>query len=147
MGDTPNIQNEAIVRYSLFSGSPSCSKQRGESRLNLTIKIIRKSKSLSQRYQATGRDVASLQKKSADRHQQGQGVGLSQPSEVVQRRVRASEGIVNRIMKPKSKPELRSEKTARAACATTRASSANRSFPVIAMAASAGGLKALLVIL
>jgi two-component system chemotaxis response regulator CheB len=51
------------------------------------------------------------------------------------------------IMKPKSKPERRQKKPANAARETTPASPASRSFPVIAMAASVGGLKALSVIL
>ena len=50
-------------------------------------------------------------------------------------------------MKTKSKPERRRKKPAPAACATTAPSSAGRSFTVIAMAASVGGLKALSVIL
>src|ERR1017187_2678752 len=51
------------------------------------------------------------------------------------------------IMKTKSKPERRQARPARAARETTPVSPANRSFPVIAMAASVGGLQALSVIL
>jgi two-component system chemotaxis response regulator CheB len=50
-------------------------------------------------------------------------------------------------MKRKAKPERPRKKPAHAACETTSASPASRSFPVIAMAASVGGLKALSVIL
>ena len=50
-------------------------------------------------------------------------------------------------MKTKSKPERRPKKPARAGRATTPTAPATRSFPVIAMAASVGGLKALSVIL
>ena len=50
-------------------------------------------------------------------------------------------------MKTKSKPERRQKKAANAVRETTPVSSATRSFPVIAMAASVGGLKALSVIL
>jgi two-component system chemotaxis response regulator CheB len=50
-------------------------------------------------------------------------------------------------MKTKSKPKRRKNKPARAARETTPVPSASRSFPVIAMAASVGGLKALSVIL
>ena len=51
------------------------------------------------------------------------------------------------IMKTKSKRARRPNRPAHAAGATTPVSPADRSFPVIAMAASAGGLKALSVIL
>ncbi len=53
----------------------------------------------------------------------------------------------NPIMKTKSKPERRRNKPAGAARETTPGSPAGCSFPVIAMAASVGGLKALSVIL
>ena len=51
------------------------------------------------------------------------------------------------IIKTKSKPKRRQKKPASAACETTPALSASRPFPVIAMAASVGGLKALSAIL
>ena len=50
-------------------------------------------------------------------------------------------------MKPKSKPKPRAKKPLRAVRATPANVPAGRSFPVIAMAASEGGLKALSVIL
>jgi two-component system chemotaxis response regulator CheB len=50
-------------------------------------------------------------------------------------------------IKTKSRPVRRQNKPAHAACETSPASLADRSFPVIAMAASAGGLRALSVIL
>ena len=50
-------------------------------------------------------------------------------------------------MKTKAKPERRSQKLARAAREATPVSPVTRSFPVIAMAASVGGLQALSVIL
>ena len=50
-------------------------------------------------------------------------------------------------MTTKSKPELRQKRTARDVRATTLSANARDSFPVIAMAASVGGLKALSVIL
>ena len=58
-------------------------------------------------------------------------------------------GATDRIMKPKSKTERRTKISAPApaACQTTRVSTARFGYPVIAMAASAGGLKALSVIL
>jgi two-component system, chemotaxis family, protein-glutamate methylesterase/glutaminase len=56
-------------------------------------------------------------------------------------------GVANRLMKMKSKPERYQEEPAKAALETTPVSPGSRSFPVIAMAASAGGLKALSVIL
>jgi two-component system chemotaxis response regulator CheB len=57
-------------------------------------------------------------------------------------------GLVQHMnMKTKSKPERRQNKPANAARETPPVSPASRSFPVIAMAASAGGLKALSVIL
>jgi chemotaxis response regulator CheB len=57
-------------------------------------------------------------------------------------------GLVQHMnMKTKSKPERRQNKPANAARETIPVSPASRSFPVIAMAASAGGLKALSVIL
>src|ERR1035441_3166908 len=51
------------------------------------------------------------------------------------------------VMNTKSKPERRQEEPANAAGEAPPVSPASRSFPVIAMAASAGGLKALSVIL
>jgi two-component system chemotaxis response regulator CheB len=54
---------------------------------------------------------------------------------------------VNRIVKKKSSPAEQPDKSANAACETTPVARASRSFPVIAMAASVGGLKALSVIL
>jgi two-component system chemotaxis response regulator CheB len=59
----------------------------------------------------------------------------------------ASVGVVSRLMKTKSKPERRRKKLARAPRGTAAARPASGSFPVIAMAASVGGLKALSVIL
>jgi len=57
-------------------------------------------------------------------------------------------GLVQHMnMKTKSKPERRQNKPANAARETPPVSPASRSFPVIAMAASVGGLKALSVIL
>ena len=50
-------------------------------------------------------------------------------------------------MKPKSKPARRAKKPARANCETPSSTPSSRVFPVIAMAASVGGLKALSVIL
>lgn len=50
-------------------------------------------------------------------------------------------------MRTKSKPERRKEKPANVARETTFASPASRSYPVIAMAASVGGMEALSVIL
>ena len=50
-------------------------------------------------------------------------------------------------MKTKSKPKRRQKKTTRSARASIPVSPAGRSFPVVAMAASAGGLEALSVIL
>jgi two-component system chemotaxis response regulator CheB len=51
------------------------------------------------------------------------------------------------MMKTESKPELGQEVPARTDCETVPVSPASRSFPVIAMAASVGGLKALSVVL
>jgi two-component system chemotaxis response regulator CheB len=59
----------------------------------------------------------------------------------------ASAGVANRNMKTKSKPERRQKEPANAAGETIPVSPASRSFSVIAMAASVGGLKALSVIL
>ena len=57
-------------------------------------------------------------------------------------------GLVQHMnMKTKSKPERRQKEPANAARETPPVSPASRSFPVIAMAASVGGLKALSVIL
>lgn len=60
---------------------------------------------------------------------------------------RAGAGTVDRFMKTKPKPKRRPATPARAIRKTTRTSPARGSFPVIAMAASEGGLKALSVIL
>ena len=54
---------------------------------------------------------------------------------------------VNRIVKKKSAPAHQPKNSASTACETIPAAPAGRSFPVIAMAASVGGLKALSVIL
>lgn len=55
--------------------------------------------------------------------------------------------VANRNMKTKSRPKRRLKKPAHAARETIPVAPASRSFPVIAMAASVGGLKALSVIL
>ena len=55
--------------------------------------------------------------------------------------------VANIIMKTKPKPECRAKKPVKCALPETSVSSVNVSFPVIAMAASAGGLNALSVIL
>lgn len=55
--------------------------------------------------------------------------------------------VANRITKTKSKPGRRARRPSHAAREATPVAPASRSFPVIAMAASAGGLRALSVIL
>ena len=62
-------------------------------------------------------------------------------------KVPAAAGVGNPIMKAKSKSERRLKKLPGAVRDATTASPSIRSFPVITMAASAGGLKALSVIL
>jgi two-component system chemotaxis response regulator CheB len=59
----------------------------------------------------------------------------------------AKRSVRHMMMKTKSKPELQQKGPVNAAGETSPASPASRSFPVIAMAASVGGLKALSVIL
>lgn len=82
-----------------------------------------------------------------ENHQENKAIGPS-------RRLRrgganrpASARVAGIIMKMKAKPELRPKKLVTAARESTLASCASDSFPVIAMAASAGGLNALSVIL
>ena len=72
---------------------------------------------------------------------------LSRRSEMACGRFIDSASAVNMIMKTELKPECGQELSARTDCETGPVSPASRSFPVIAMAASVGGLKALSVVL